>query len=215
MEKSVSNDCSPVQKSKTVVLSSLCLAPIGYYSMLFRSAAIIIEAADNFQKQSYRNRYDIVAANGVMTLSIPVEKANSPKTPMRDIRISDHGNWRHVHWNAIVSAYNSSPFFEYLEDDFRPFYEKEFTFLFDFNEELRRLIFKLLSIDIPVDYSTEFLDYPADSHLDLRESIHPKRKSNFKTREYYQVFSNKHGFVQHASIIDLLFNMGNESRLYL
>lgn len=215
MEKSDSNDFSQVPKNKTVVLSSLCLAPIEYYSALFRSDSVIIETADNFQKQSYRNRYNIVSANGLMTLSIPVEKANTPQTPMKEIRISDHGNWRHVHWQAIISAYNSSPFFEFFEDDFRPFFEKEFTFLFDFNEELRQMVFRLLSINTPVIYSTDYLDYNENTHIDLRKNIHPKRKSTFKTEEYYQVFSNKHGFIQNASIIDLLFNMANESRLYL
>lgn len=60
-----------------------------------------------------------------MTLSIPVEKAKSDTAPMRDTRISDHGHWRHLHWNAILSAYNSTPFFPYYEDEFRPFTSRE------------------------------------------------------------------------------------------
>lgn len=215
MEKSGSNDFLPVQKNKTIVLPSFYLAPIEYYSALFRSTSVIIESEDNYQKQSYRNRCNIVGAKGVMPLSIPVEKGNSPQTPMKEIRISDHGNWRHMHWNAIISAYNSTPFFEYYEDDFRLFYEKKFDFLFDFNEQLRLLIFKLLLIDVPVVYSETYIEYPADGYVDFRETIHPKRKSGFVTKPYYQVFRHKNGFIGNASIIDLLFNMGNESRLYL
>lgn len=215
MEKSGSNDFLPVQKNKTIVLPSFYLAPIEYYSALFRSASVIIEAEDNYQKQSYRNRCNIVGANGMMSLSIPVEKGNSPQTPMKAIRISEHGNWRHMHWNAIVSAYNSTPFFEYYEDDFRLFYEKKFDFLFDFNEQLRLLIFKLLLIDVPVVYSEAYIEYPAGDYIDFRETIHPKRKSGFAAKPYYQVFGHKNGFIANASIIDLLFNMGNESRLYL
>lgn len=215
MEKFDSNDFSQVPRSKTTVLTSLYLAPVEYYSALFCSSSIIIEANDNYQKQSYRNRCNIVAANGVMALTIPVIKGNTPGTPMRDIRISDHGNWQHVHWNAIVSAYNSSPFLEYYEDYFRPFYERRFTFLFDLNEELRELIFQMLYIDTSVQYSKAFQDVFSKEYVDLRDKIHPKHKSHFKSPEYYQVFKSKHGFIPNMSIIDLLFNMGNESRMYL
>ena len=107
----------------------------------------IIEINDNYQKQSYRNRCIIAGANGPLPLSIPIEKPKSTKSLMKDIRIAEHGNWRHLHWNAITSAYNSTPFFQYYEDDFRPFYEKKITFLHDFNEQLRTLICRLTGIE--------------------------------------------------------------------
>ena len=91
-------------------------------------------------KQTYRNRCTIAVPDGELALSIPTVKPNTLKCPMRDIRISDHGNWRHLHWNAIESAYNHTPFFEYYKDDFRPFYEKKYEFLVDFNEELCHLV---------------------------------------------------------------------------
>ena len=99
-----------------------------------------IETAENYVKQTYRNRCSIAAANGPLSLSIPIVKPDTLKCQTKDIRISDHGNWRHLHWNALVSAYNMSPFFEYYADDFAPFYEKKYEFLLDFNEELRRLV---------------------------------------------------------------------------
>lgn len=112
----------------SVLLSSFYLAPIQYYSKLFRSERAYIEIHDTYQKQSYRNRCLIAGANGILPLSIPVEKPEAGKDKMKDVRISDHGNWRHLHWNALVSAYNSSPFFEYYGDDFRRFYEKKYAF---------------------------------------------------------------------------------------
>lgn len=197
-------------------LSSLYLAPIEYYSVLFRSSQAVIDIHENYQKQSYRNRCHIYGANGVMPLSIPIEKTTTPKCPMKDIRIATHGNWRHLHWQAIVSAYRSTPFFEYYEDDFRPFYEQQYTFLVDFNEALRQLICRLVSIDTPVAFSDNYLTTsPNDDTTDLRETIHPKRPSHFVIRPYYQVFAAKHGFISNLSIVDLLFNMGNESRLWL
>ena len=80
-----------------------------------------IEGYDNYTKQTYRNRCMIADANGPLALTIPTEKTGEGKCLMRDIRISDHGNWRHQHWNALEAAYRHTPFFQYYEDDFRPF----------------------------------------------------------------------------------------------
>ena len=111
-------------ETSVTLLSSLYLAPIEYYSVLKKCDKAVIEINDNYQKQSYRNRCIIAGANGPLSLSIPIDKPKSNKCKMKDIRIADHGNWRHIHWNAIVSAYNSTPFFQFYENDFRPFYEK-------------------------------------------------------------------------------------------
>ena len=205
---------------QTVLLSSLYLAPVQYYSKLFSADKALIETDDNYQKQSYRNRCIIAAANGALPLSIPVEKPKGVKLKMKDIKIADHGNWQHFHWNAIISAYNSSPFFEFYRDDFSLFYEKKTTYLFDLNEELRTLICNLLYIDTPISYTKSFVKEADASTLDLRETIHPKKDwhkfdKQFTAKPYYQVFAEKHPFFENLSIVDLLFNMGNEARLYL
>jgi hypothetical protein len=202
-------------ETSITLLSSLYLAPIEYYYALNRCNKVAIEINDNYQKQSYRNRCIIAGANGPLSLSIPIEKPESPKSLLKDIRIADHGNWRHLHWNAIISAYNSTPFFQFYEDDFRPFYEKKFTFLHDFNEQLRILICRLTGIESKVTYTQSYITEAAEGIIDMRETIHPKRPSEFKTEPYYQVFSDKQGFLNNLSILDLLFNMGNESSFYL
>ncbi len=204
---------------QTVLLSSLYLAPIQYYSKIFRAKKVLIETDDNYQRQSYRNRCVIAAANGAIHLSIPIEKPER-KCKMKDIRIAEHGNWQHLHWNAITSAYNSSPFFDYYKDDFIHFYENKIDFLFDLNEQLRSLICKLLGIETIIQHTTDFIKITPPYTSDLRETIHPKKNwqeidHQFVPKPYYQVFADKNGFVVNASIIDLLFNMGNESRLYL
>jgi hypothetical protein len=199
-----------------MILTTAYLAPVEYYIQLNRGPHVVIEKQDNYIKQTYRNRCVIASTNGLQTLSIPIVKPDSPKCPTRDIRIAGHGNWRHLHWHAIVSAYNSTPFFEYYADDFRPFYEKEYDFLFDFNEQLRELVCSLLDISPSVSYSSEYITEIKPDELDLRETIHPKKTSfsnDFKP--YYQVFENKYGFQANLSIIDLLFNMGPEAVLYL
>lgn len=204
----------------TVVLSSLYLAPIHYYSKIFRCKKAIIDVHENYQKQSYRNRCNIVGANGLMPLSIPVEKPQTPKCAVKDIRIAEHGNWRHLHWQAIISAYNPTPFFEYYANELQRFYEKQPIFLADFNLQLHQLICRWLQLDTPTEFSSGYVDEIDAETVDFREIIHPKRNwktldTAFSPKPYYQVFRNKMAFVENASIIDLLFNMGNESRLYL
>ncbi|GHT54292.1 hypothetical protein FACS189451_04410 [Bacteroidia bacterium] len=205
-----------IPETKTVLLSTAYLAPVEYYLQMNTHPQVIIEQHDHYLKQTYRNRCIIASANGLQTLSIPIVKPDAPKCPARDIRIAEHGNWRHLHWNAMVSAYNSTPFFDYYADDFRPFYEKPPHFLFDFNEALRELVSSLLDISPKISYSEQFITEIPDDMLDLRETIHPKKETdltNFKT--YYQVFEKKYGFQPNLSIIDLLFNMGNEALFFL
>ncbi|MDO5570172.1 MAG: WbqC family protein [Bacteroidales bacterium] len=202
------------------ILSTAFLAPVEYYSKIYNYDEIWIEACDNFIKQTYRNRCFIGAVNLVQNLSIPIEKGTELKTSIKDVRLSEHGNWRHQHWFAIRSTYNNTPFFEYYEDDFAPFFEKRFDFLFDLNEQLRELICSLIGIEKKINYTTEYLKREEIDGSDFREIIHPKRDykeldKEFIANPYYQTFQDKWGFRDNLSVIDLLFNMGPESILVL
>ncbi len=206
--------------NKTVYLSSAYLAPIEYYSKLMEYDTIFIEQHDNYTKQTYRNRCTIATPSGELALSIPTVKPGTLKCLMRDIRISDHGNWRHLHWNALSSAYNHTPFFEYYKDDFQPFYEKKYSFLIDFNSELCNLVCSLIDIHPNILYTQEYKADLSVNEEDYRERIHPKKDSrkedlDFVSKPYYQVFREQLGFIPNLSIVDLLFNMGPESLLVL
>ena len=202
-----------------ILLSSAYLPPVQYFAHLQSAEQVWIEQYDHYQKQTYRNRCVIAAPDGPLSLTVPIEKPNTPKAFMRDIRISDHGNWRHLHWNAIESAYNHTPFFEYYKDDFRPFYEKKFDFLVDYNEQLCQLVCQLIDIDTSFLRTESYVAEPSNTIIDLRDAIHPKKEvmddASFSAVPYYQVFQERLGFLPNLSIIDLLFNMGPEAILVL
>ena len=197
-----------------ILLSSAYLAPVEYYVQLTQAERVSIEKQEYYIKQTYRNRCHIATANGIMALSIPVEKPSTGKALTRDIRISEHGDWQLMHWRSIESAYNSSPFFEYYKDDLWPFYEKKWNFLWDFNQEIQAKMIELLDIEPIIHYTSDYVVTP-DGLTDLREQIHPKKPLLQPAQSYYQVFEQKFGFQAGLSIIDLLFNMGNESLLIL
>jgi len=197
--------------STEAILSTAYLGPVEYFTKFLIYDKIWIEAEENYQKQSYRNRCEILTSNGKLALSIPVTK-EQPKTKTKDIRIDYSVDWQKDHWNAIESAYSASPFFEFFVDDFLPFFQQKYTFLLDFNTNLLKMIINHLEIDVEIDFtnnferSPEFLD-------DFRNVIHPKQKvrassSNFSPYPYYQVFYDRFKFFQNLSIIDLLFCEG-------
>lgn len=199
-----------------VCLSTAYLAPVEYYAAVANGDAVLLEHCESYEKQSYRNRCYIAAANGKMALSIPVEKSSADKTLTRDIRISEHNDWQVQHWRSIESAYNSTPFFEYYKDDLLPFYEKKWDFLWDFNFEIQNKVFELLDMQPNILYTEEYKTNLENSCLDFRTSIHPKKENALvKNTPYYQVFEQRFGFQPNLSIIDLLFNMGNESQLII
>ena len=194
------------------LLCSAYLPPVNFFTAIKSGGDVLIEQYDNYCKQTYRNRCRIATAGGIQTLTIPVVKSDSPKQLMKDVRISDHGDWRRQHWNALESAYMNSPFFMYYQDDFRPFYERRIEFLIDFNTQLTELILKLAGMDKKIKL-TESYSRPTQGINDLRQLIDPQQTA--QNRPYWQVFKQKYGFMGNLSAIDLLFNMGPEFPLYL
>ena len=226
------------------LLSSTYFGPIQWYQKLNRYDECLIERHESFIKQTYRNRMLIPTTNGPLSLTIPTNHNTS--LAMKDIRISDHANWRHVHWNALLSAYGESPFFEYYQDDIRPFYEKKYEFLFDFNMEITEKMIELLDIRPKISVTSEYIQNEelkvkseefnglanhkvqssnlkvqskeVQSIVDFREAIRPKKPlpdAEFESKRYYQVYEQKFGFQPNMSILDLLFNEGNEAIFYL
>lgn len=184
-----------------MVLPLCYLAPVSHYRAYHRADAVQLEVCDHFSKQTLRNRCMIDSPSGPLALVVPVVRCEG-KQAMHDVRISEHGNWRHRHWVALESSYRQSPFFEYYADDFAPFYEKKWNFLADFNEDLMMLVATLLDIQKPTSRTTAY-----------EGALLPTRCE--EPAPYYQVFAPRHGFLADLSIVDLLFNMGPEGVLWL
>lgn len=196
--------------SEKIVVSTAYAAPVQYYTKLVSGTTVLIEACENYTKQTYRNRCDILGANGKLTLSIPVKKGRIRKIPIRDLKISYHQDWQRLHQRSMEAAYRSSPFFEFYFDDLIPFYQSKTTFLFDYNFQFLQTICNCLEISPVIEFSSDFYKQYTN---DFRDVIHPKKNTialdaSFQPQKYTQVFSQKRGFVPNLSILDLLFNEG-------
>tara|TARA_R110000868_G_scaffold111836_7_gene301658 strand:+ start:70 stop:696 length:627 start_codon:yes stop_codon:yes gene_type:complete len=196
------------------------LFPTAYFGPIFQYALLVdqrkfeIDGKEHFVKQSYRSRCEIYGANGKLKLIVPLQKWNN-HSPTETIRVSYDENWPLLHWRSIMSAYRSSPYFEFYEDDLKPFFDEKFDSLLSLNYAAETRIWNLLNIHCIGDFSESFEPLKAN---DPRKIIHPNNSTlleNIEFPEYTQVFSDKFGFIKNLSILDLLFNLGPNSYNYL
>lgn len=200
---------------KGAVFPLFYLPPIEYFSnLLIHKENILFENAENFQKQSYRNRATIHSPNGELDLIVPVIKGSKSKTKVKDVRISYDFQWQRLHLMSLQTSYRSSAYFEFYEDDLSLFFEKKWNFLFDYNEEIMSLILRFIKLNIQFKY-TETFERSYQDLTDFRDLIHPKHNSQIQFKPYFQVFEERNGFFPNLSIVDLLFNQGPQSIKYL
>ena len=179
---------------------------------------IYIEACENYQKQSYRNRCHFYAADGIQSLSFPIlHEGNTHKRPIMEVKIDYSKPWVMQHKRAIVSAYRTSAYFEYYQDELFAILDSKPEKLIDLNTRLLEFFLEKTGIKAQVQMTES---YGQEGCEDLREAIHPKRPDTILQKlklgkPYFQVFAEKHGFIPNLSIMDLLFNEGPDSIIFL
>ncbi len=200
-------------KKKTILLSTAFLPPAGWFSLLLNHP-VSIEKHENYQRQTYRNRCLIYSEKGILPISVPVNRPYGNHTPITEVLIFNNEKWYLKQWRAIRSAYEASPFFLYYQDDLKPFFNGHHENLFQFNLELVLKICALLEISPDLHFTEKFEKTPEDK-MDLRHFFSPKKPVQGHFPPYTQVFADRHGFIPNLSILDVLFNLGPEGKIYL
>lgn len=206
--------CAMLKDIKPILLSTAYFPPIEYFALL-SAFPVIIEQHETYRKQSYRNRCEIYSEKGLMPLSIPVTKPLGNHTPTNQVQTRNQDKWHIKHWRTIQSAYESSPFYLYYKDELKEFLSGNYENLFELNLQLIFRFSDLIGIKPKITLADQFEKNP-EGVIDLRNEISPK-KDHIVTGfpSYIQVFSDRKGFIPNLSILDLLFNLGNESKFYL
>tara|TARA_B100000989_G_scaffold188908_1_gene142233 strand:- start:187 stop:795 length:609 start_codon:yes stop_codon:yes gene_type:complete len=167
-----------------------------------------------YKKQTLRNRMFIHGANGKLMLSIPIRHSGiNQKRFYDDVSIDSSYDWKKNHFKSIKIAYQSSPFFEFYEDDLEKFYRLETSNLYNFNLKSVELVLKWLelgSINRTTDFNIEI--YNQSKNIKELNKKEIKKKSNIR---YIQTFEHKNGFIDGLSILDMIFNCGPKTRDYI
>lgn len=197
---------------KNVLLPVFYLPPVSWFAVFLDAGnEITFEQFENFPKQTYRNRANIYGANGKLSLIIPI--SHTGKRELKDIEISYREDWRALHWKSIKTAYQSSPYFEFYEDKLRKIFELKEKKLLDFNLKALEIVQQILKTEKAYSLNTEYLKNP--EAVNFREKFSAKIPSENSLEAYYQTFSDKMGFLNDLSILDLLCNKGPESLTYI
>jgi len=197
-----------------VLLHPTYFPSIAHFVAIMKAESLVFEISDNYQKQTYRNRSTICGANGRLDLNIPVHYTQKNRQLYRDVSISNIDNWQDLHLKSLESAYSASPFFEFYIDDLKSLFEVETHNIMDFNFKCLEAVFECLQLPFKYE-TTEVFEKEPINIIDARSLANSRKEIEQNFKPYAQVFDDKHGYLQNLSILDLLFNEGPNSILYL
>lgn len=206
-----------------ILIHPAYFGPVSQFVALAKAEKVVFENEDNYQKQTFRNRMYIYDSNGKLLLNIPIRHRSAltgePKTPgkhqlYKEVQLENEFNWQTQHWRGLKSSYQTSPFFEYYEDELYPLYHKKFKYLLDFNYACLAFAVDALQMNLDFVKTSDYMRHPKELQ-DLRPLINAKSQSPLQQIPYTQVFESRHGFIPDLSILDLLFNEGPNSLNYL
>ncbi|TEW77164.1 hypothetical protein E2488_00255 [Gramella jeungdoensis] len=196
-----------------ILLQPTYFSPIVQYVAISKSENICFEVEDNFQKQTYRNRCYIYTANGTHLLNVPIQHNKGIKQRTKDVKIDYKDDWNKLHLKTLITAYSSSPFFEFYIDELLPIFNKKHIFLLDLNLLSHQVIMDALQLEITTTKTNEFIkETPLN---DFRKLAISKGEPTYNLERYIQVFEQNHGFISNLSILDLIFMEGPNALNYL
>ena len=187
---------------------------IAHFVTIANTDEVILEMDDNFLKQTYRNRAYIYGANGKLALNIPVVHSQKNRQKYRDVKVFNEAKWQSLHWKSLLSAYSTSPFFEYYKDELEPLFGLKVDYILDFNLKCFEVVCDCLQLELKTS-KTETYNTQVNNTNDFRYLVNAKKEQPYHFDSYTQVFSNKHDFIPNLSILDLLFNEGPNAVNYL
>ena len=213
-----------MNSNNSLIIEAQYFPPIEYFKQFVQFPHIVIEAHENYQKGSYRNRCHIANSTGVQVLSVPLRKGKNANQPIREVAIAYDMDWQKQHWQSIRTAYGSAPFWEHYAPQLEPFFLKKWDYLFDLNIAILETFLKILKLKntVNVSFSTDYeinftikeiIDTPSgvrQDGVDLRNKILPN-KSDFQGEKYAQLFQERTGFLPNLSILDLIFCTGPQA----
>ncbi|RKW12970.1 MAG: hypothetical protein D8H93_14120 [Capnocytophaga sp.] len=184
---------------------------IASFSLLVKEPCLL-EVSDNYQKQTYRNRTYIYGANGKQILTVPIlhTGGETGRQLYKEVRVDNQVAWQKLHWKTLQTAYRTTPYFEYYEDKIAPIFTQKHDFLLDLNLRTIEAVLDCLHIDVSWEQTTAYHS-TYDGVTDYRYLTDAKAAYEVSQEPYYQIFSDKHGFIPNLSILDLLFHEGNKS----
>ncbi len=195
-----------------ILLPAFYLPPVSWFAAFLKEDRdVILEQYEHFPKQTYRSRTCIYGANGRLSLFIPIR--HNGERALKDIEVSDRENWRKLHWKSIKTAYQSSPYFEFYEDQLESIFEPGEKSLLKINLKALQTLQNILKTDRQYTLTDEYLRLP-DAE-DYRDAFNAKKPEERGYPEYYQTFTNKYGFIEDLSILDLICNKGPETLTYI
>ena len=185
---------------------------VKYMQALMQANAVEMNLHCHYQKQTYRNRCTIYGANGRLNLTIPIQHTKA-KQHQKDgeVKIMWEQDWQKQHWKSLESAYRSSPFFEFYEDELQEVFFQRPKGLMEYNLNLLQCLMEWLALDIDLKFADEYKPFNEEEN----QLIQAKKETLVALPPYTQVFENKHGFLSNLSVLDLIFNHGPESSIYL
>jgi WbqC-like protein family len=202
--------------SAMLLIETQYLPPVATIAQILDHQTIMMEANEHYQKGGYRNRCHIAGANGLLTLSVPLQKGKHQQTAIREVRIAYDTRWQAQHWHSIRSAYGKSPFWEYYADRFSPIYERKIDYLFDWNLVLLEEIIRTFKLKCDIQLTHAYKQVYDTPTIDMRNRISPKNNDlAIDLKPYHQVFSEKFTFFPNLSCLDLLFCTGNYAKEHL